>query len=84
MVQAVPLEADHVLFGDVEIVLSAELGDLVDDLERVLLALQLLDVVPLADQIPVRRGARRGASGSRRPSSGDRPSSSRGTDRARG
>ena len=57
VVQAVPLEADHVLFGDVVVVHLAELVDFVEDLERVLLALQLLDVVPLADQVPVGRGA---------------------------
>ena len=53
LVQAVPLEAHHVLFGDVEVVPLAELVDLVDDLQRELVTLQALDVVALEDQVPV-------------------------------
>ena len=65
LVQAVPLEAHHVLFGDVEIVALSQLFQLIDDLERELLTLQALDVVPLEDEVPVWCGTGSGGRGHR-------------------
>src|SRR4029078_3076432 len=55
--QPVPLETDHVLFRNVEVVLLRQLVDLVLDLERELVALQTLDVVALKHHVPVGSGA---------------------------
>ena len=55
VVQAVPLKADHILFGDVQVVALGQLRDLVDDVQRELLRLEALDVVALEHQVSVRR-----------------------------